>query len=168
MEWLDKPQLTPPIKAQPPTAPPHSQEVENVLKQIEEKKTDITAAYNDWVRIGFAFADKFGESGRSLFHRVSRFYPGYLPDDCDNQFNNCLKSNGHGVTLKTFFYLAKNAGLEISPKHDIEELSPLAMPENPSSGTKAFPLEESKEPRALPTFPDSRKGTFCFLAQLLP
>jgi len=86
-----------------------------ILSRIESTQTDITASYPDWRDIGFALADEFGESGRDYFHRISRFYPNYSSSDCDKQFDACLKSNGHGVTMKTFFHLAKQAGINISP-----------------------------------------------------
>ena len=90
-----------------------SHEIEQVIQQLELSQTDITAAYSDWRNIGFAFADAFAENGRDLFHRVSRFHPGYSAADCNTQYDNCLKANGHGITLKTFFYLAKQAGITL-------------------------------------------------------
>src|SRR5665647_856365 len=108
--------------------------VENIIQQSEEKQTDITAAYNHWRDIGFAFADAFAENGRELFHRVSRFHPGYSAADCNAQYNNCLKANGHGITLKTFFFHAKQAG--------ITAFTPLPLGEGLGVGP------------GLPTFPD--------------
>ena len=55
-----------------------------------------------------------GESGRTHFHRLSCFYPKYNPTETDKQFNNCLKAHGHGVTIKTLYHLAKQAGVEIA------------------------------------------------------
>jgi hypothetical protein len=86
-----------------------------IISRLEAAQTDITANYSDWRDIGFAFADEFGEAGRDYYHRISRFYPNYSPADCNKQFDNCLKAKGHGVTLKTFFHLAKQAGIDISP-----------------------------------------------------
>jgi hypothetical protein len=90
-------------------------EVEHIIQQIEEKQIDITSAYCSWRDIGFALAQSFGEEGREFFHRVSRFHPDYTTTGCDSQFNNCLKSNGQGITLKTFFYHAKQAGIKPLP-----------------------------------------------------
>ena len=52
-------------------------EVEQIIQKLEANQTDITSTYSDWRNIGFAFADAFGENGRALFHRVSRFHHGY-------------------------------------------------------------------------------------------
>ncbi|WKN29754.1 DUF3987 domain-containing protein [Porifericola rhodea] len=90
------------------------QEVLKVVEQIEAKQIDITSAYEDWRNIGFALADEFGESGRDLFHKISCFYPDYSQSECDKQFEKCLQSKGTGISLKTFFYHAKNAGIKIA------------------------------------------------------
>lgn len=155
LEWLDSPKPTSLIEAPTTTEYAHLEEVEIVLKQIEQKQIDITAAYNDWLSIGFAFADAFGESGRSLFHRVSRFYHNYTSHDCDNQYDKCLKSSGYGITLKTFFYLANVAGIEIKPKNEIEEMMQIVDPEKASGSTKPFSLEKGIELQIQYTFPDS-------------
>ena len=102
-------------------------DVEIIIQRLESAQTDITANYSDWRDIGFAFADEFGESGRNYFHRISRFYPGYSYKDCDKQYNKCLKAKGHGVTMKTFFHLAKSTGI------------PLSVPKRPDRGLITFP-----------------------------
>lgn len=102
-------------------------EVEEIISRIEAKQIDIATAYSDWRDIAFAFADEFGDSGREYFHRISRFYPDYSASECDKQFDKCLKARGTGVTLKTFFHMAKSAGVNIavkSPKRTEEERLP--------------------------------------------
>ena len=92
---------------------PALSDVEVIIQRLETSHTDITANYSDWRDIGFAFADEFGEAGRDYFHRVSCYYPGYSQRDCDKQYDNCLKSSGHGVTIKSFFHLAQQAGISL-------------------------------------------------------
>lgn len=87
------------------------QKVRSIIDQIEGQNLDITAQYDDWLKIGFALSSEFHESGRELFHRVSQFYPNYDKDECNNQFDKCLNSQNDGITISTFFYLAKNAGV---------------------------------------------------------
>ena len=89
-------------------------EVEKIIRQIEDKQLDIASAYSDWRNVGFAFADAFGEKGRALFIRISRFYPDFSEVECNWQYDQCLKSNGQGVSLKTFFFHAKQAGVAIN------------------------------------------------------
>jgi predicted P-loop ATPase len=89
-------------------------DVEQVVSQIENAQTDVTVNYDNWLKIGFAFAKQFGEAGRDYFHRVSCINVKYVSDACNKQYDNCLKSSGDGVTIKTFFHLAKKAGLTVS------------------------------------------------------
>jgi hypothetical protein len=88
-------------------------DVDRVISRIEAAFEDITTTYADWRDLGFAFVNEFGETGRKFYHRVSRFYPGYTKAETDRQYDNCLKSHGHGITIKTFFYLAQQAGIKV-------------------------------------------------------
>jgi hypothetical protein len=88
--------------------------IETIISRIESQGIDITGSYDIWRDIGFAFADEFGESGREYFHRISKFYPDYSSGECDDQFDKCLKSNGHGITMNTFYHFAKMKGVNIS------------------------------------------------------
>ena len=96
--------------------PGKSANVEIVIRRIEESQTNITDDdYIIWRNIGFALAREFGVEGRDYFHRISRFSLKYTPSSCDMQFTAGLNSPGEGITIKTFFYHAKNAGINISP-----------------------------------------------------
>lgn len=90
-------------------------DIEKVIAEIESKHIDITENYETWLSIGFALEEGFGEQGRDYFHRVSRFYNGYSPAECDKQFDNCRKSTKTGITIRSFFDIAKRAGVNISP-----------------------------------------------------
>jgi hypothetical protein len=89
-------------------------DIETITNRIEAATTDIAPNYADWRDLGFAIADALGESGRSYYHRLSCFYPKYSQTETDKQFDNCLKSHGHGVTIKTLYHLAKTAGVDIA------------------------------------------------------
>ena len=88
-------------------------EVETVLQRIESHRLDLTCNYADWLKLGFAFADEFRETGRDYFHRVSKFFPGYNPAECDRQYDKCLKRAKSGVSIKSFFAAARDAGVDI-------------------------------------------------------
>jgi len=118
-DWLDKPNIVltnnTHLKEQNKIlSSDNLSDVEIIISRIEESKIDITASYNDWLNIGFAFADEFGENGRNYFHKISQFYPDYSEKNANNQFNECLKSNGKGINIKTFYFIAKQAGINIS------------------------------------------------------
>ena len=65
---------------------------------------------------------------------MSRFYPKYSEAETNEQYDRCLKGHRGGVTLKTFFWLARNAGI--------------------GDGSESEELEQSETP--MPTFPFSR------------
>lgn len=155
-DWLNQPTPQPKVTEQQ-TFNTDSQpdEVERIIQSIEANRTDITSTYSDWVNIGFAFSDEFGENGRTLFHRVSQFYPGYSAPECDKQFDNCLKSNGHGVSLKTFFYLAKDAGIDIAHPRTEKQDQRTFKSEELNGSQPEYHQPENQEPEEMPTLPDS-------------
>jgi hypothetical protein len=140
-------------KPQPVTD--NNSDVEKIIQNIEANQIDIAPNYNDWINIGFAFADEFGETGRNLFHRVSQYYSGYNSKECDKQFDNCLKSKGQGVSLKSFFFLAKQAGVSIATQSHNPRPFSLAnrKQKNEVQQESSHPEEEPRE--VMPTFPKS-------------
>lgn len=114
-EWLNKadnnPATKPEIKAE---ATDIQADIETVTRRIEEAGKDITAGYAPWRDLGFALADALGEDGRSYYHRLSRFNKDYNQADCDKQYTASLNAHGHGITIKTFFQLAKEHGISVS------------------------------------------------------
>lgn len=86
---------------------------DRVLKQIIDLKKDITGDYNQWVRIGFAIASQFGESGEDYFDTLSQFSTLYDCKVCSRQYKFCLR-NKPGITISTFYYYAKINGIKIS------------------------------------------------------
>jgi predicted P-loop ATPase len=84
---------------------------EMIINEITTRQIDLTEDYNDWLRVGFALADKFGENGRGYFHLLSQFNSKYDSSFCDRQYSNCLRAGKYGVTIATVYYMAKNAGI---------------------------------------------------------
>lgn len=91
-----------------------------VVERVINQGIDLTADYDQWVELGFAFASQ-GEEGRPLFHRISYLHPGYSMEDCDAKFSNCMRTSRNAVSLGTFFHIAEQAGVDISLP---EELRP--------------------------------------------
>lgn len=88
--------------------------IEKLIRLIEETKTDITAGYENWLKIGFAIESEFGENGRVYYHNISKYNSNYNYKTCDEQYDKCLKNNNSGISIATLFHFAKNAGLSIS------------------------------------------------------
>ena len=87
--------------------------VEQLVEKILRSKVDITDGYSNWLKIGFALAEEFGESGRNYFHHVSQFHEKYDTNITDQQFTNCLKANGNGVSIASFFHICKQYGITL-------------------------------------------------------
>lgn len=101
-----------PEKAQPVKEIVYVQsDFDDILRQIVERKVDITGGYREWLKICFALCDKFGENGRDYFNTLSQFSTKYSTAACDKQYTNCLKAGKSGVTIKSFYFMAKEHGI---------------------------------------------------------
>jgi predicted P-loop ATPase len=93
---------------------------EFVLDQINDQRLDITGGYKNWLKLGFAISDQFFENGRDYFHTISQYHADYSKAATDRQYNACLKAGRSGVTISTFFYIAKQHGLIITTERTIK------------------------------------------------
>ena len=59
--------------------------VEALIAELRASGRDITADYGDWLKVGFALASEFGESGRRYFHDISSIYSGYNQEESDTK-----------------------------------------------------------------------------------
>ena len=89
-------------------------EVQQVVQALTSRGIDITVGYANWRNLAFALADGLGESGRSHFHALSSLHADYNYTECDKQYTACLHGRGSGITIKTFFAMAKEAGVDLS------------------------------------------------------
>ncbi len=124
-------------------------DIESIVSQIESLAIDITAGYDTWLRILFALADYLGEGGRVYAHRISRFHPSYKFEECDKQYNCCIRSGKSGITIRTLFYYALQHGISVntsalfSPSFD--ELM-ISLPEYASAESLILPISKSSDP----------------------
>lgn len=89
-------------------------DVERIVSLIEQQGADIAPSYEEWVKLGFALVDGYGENGRDYFMRLSSLHTGCTPEVAESQYVKCLRSDNSGITISTFFHLAKQAGISIS------------------------------------------------------
>ena len=117
-EWLEQPSSTQQeIHSTTSVHTPQTsvgEDIETITQRIEASCIDITSGYDNWRDLGFALSEELGEAGRDYFHRISRFNSDYDHAEADKQYDRCLKAHGSGVTIKTFFQKAKEAGISIS------------------------------------------------------
>ena len=60
------------------------------IEALEKIGLDVTNSYENWYKIAFALARSFGEYGRELFHRISRFHEKYNEVKCDRKYEEIL------------------------------------------------------------------------------
>lgn len=83
---------------------------EALVAYLEDNHTNIAESYEAWRNIGFALA-QFGESGRTLFHRVSKQSAKYDLAENDMQFDSCMNGGIGDITLGTFYHMVGEAGV---------------------------------------------------------
>ena len=85
-----------------------------VGQELLKMGANIADSYGDWLRLGFALADGLGSEGRDLYHQLSAQSSKYNEAKCEKKWQQCLaKSNGR-TTIKTFYYMAQQAGVDLS------------------------------------------------------
>ncbi|MDL2312869.1 DUF3987 domain-containing protein [Bacteroidales bacterium OttesenSCG-928-B11] len=145
----------------PSGQPSPTSDIDTITARIESTGADIAPNYPDWCDLGFTLADALGESGRSYYHRLSRFYPKYDQKETDKQFTNCLKSKGHGVTIKTLYHLAKTAGVDVAIKTTTKKQTANKQPKSPNCQIAKMEIWQfdnlanpEEEAETLPTIPE--------------
>ena len=131
--------------------------VEALISLLQQSHVDITNGYNDWLKVGFAIADEFGESGRQYFHAVSSVNPDYETTECDKKYDECLKSNNGKTSIGTLFYLAEQLGVTLpKPQQSFNSSKAESQPNTTSDKNVAVSFVESQdEDRNLPLFGES-------------
>lgn len=83
--------------------------VVGLVEKLEYHALDITQDYEDWIKVGAVLNNNFGDSGRDLFHRLSKFHPDYTVEKCDKKYDHCKKMHVNNIGL--IVNLCKNYGL---------------------------------------------------------
>lgn len=117
--------------------------IEQITGIIEDEHLDITTDYDRWWRLAFALHAELGDEGREYYHRISRFYEGYRPDECNKQFDYATANNDFRITLGTIIHYAKEHGI-ILPKYSTGDNSAI-LHKSP-----AVENSQQKMPRARP------------------
>ncbi|MBQ7772713.1 MAG: DUF3987 domain-containing protein [Bacteroidales bacterium] len=152
-QWLTT--TTKPSQTSQPTQPTNLDEIETITQRIEHKQIDIAPSYTQWRDLGFALSSELGENGRTYYHRISAQYPNYNPQETDTQYNRCFRSQGTGITIKTLFQLAKEAGISISTHHTKQIIKSSQLSKSsPDNIDKTDNMITPHPEENLPTFSD--------------
>lgn len=87
--------------------------VADLVRQCVELGKDLAPDYEKYRNLGFALADGFGEDGRVYFHSLCSVNEKYDSRHADKQYNECLKNRKNGITVGSFYFTLKDAGIVI-------------------------------------------------------
>ena len=131
--------------------------VEALIAELRASGRDITADYGDWLKVGFALASEFGESGRRYFHEISSIYSGYERQECDKKYDQCLKTDNGKTNIATIFYLAEQQGVRLPHQEHSSRLNKVLTNTDATSDKNVALLfiESQEEDRRLPLFDET-------------
>lgn len=100
-----------------------------VVKQVIDQRVDITPEYSQRLRVCFALISELGEGGRQVFHEIckNQVSSPYDHQKVDKMFTYALGYGSREITIATFYYLAKQAGLQIMTDKTKEIVSVASM-----------------------------------------
>jgi predicted P-loop ATPase len=83
-----------------------------IMEQIQSKNIDLCQEdYSKFCEIGFAIGSHFGDAGLDYFKTICQNGSKYEPSRIERQYAKFCK--GGSVTISTFYYHAKAAGIEL-------------------------------------------------------
>lgn len=87
--------------------------VEEYVNEAYSRGLNIAEGYDEYLNLSFSLANGFGANGRSYFHKLASVSPKYKEQQADRQFDIALARNMPGITVGTFWYMLKMAGVNI-------------------------------------------------------
>ncbi len=111
-------------------------DVKIVVDEIVKLNIDITNGYDNWIKIGFALAKGLSESGRDYFLLLSKINPQFDFNNANEQYTKCLQSKNSGITIKTFFHIAKKNGISITKENRKSKISVINNSSNGNENSK--------------------------------
>ena len=87
--------------------------VGELVRECVDSGKDLAPDYEKYRNLGFALADGFGEDGRVYFHSLCSVNEKYDSRHADKQYNECLKNRKSGITVGSFYFTLKDAGIVI-------------------------------------------------------
>jgi hypothetical protein len=92
-------------------------EFDELMTKIISSGRSLAEDYDTYLKIGFALADEFGESGRQYFHAISSMSSKYDQKQCDRQYTHCISAGGSKkIKIGTLYYFCKINGIELKSK----------------------------------------------------
>lgn len=94
--------------------------VGELVQECVRRGLNIADSYQDYLALGFALANGFGEGGRVFFHQLAGISDKYKESEADKQYTRCLQgANKSGITVGTFYHYLKTAGIDIKNDNSV-------------------------------------------------
>ncbi len=86
-------------------------DIYTLVSEVISRKIDIAPDYQSYLKLGFAIAYEFGESGREIYHQLCSISLKYNERDTDDQYEHCLNVGDGRITIGTFIHMCKEYGI---------------------------------------------------------
>lgn len=96
------------------------EKIDLIAKAIEENEIDITANYEDWIKIGYAIYNVFGDYGISYYHKFSKYNTGYSVEKTDETWNGIKSSCDANTAGHTYAKAGSRTIINIAKKYNID------------------------------------------------
>lgn len=94
-------------------------QLEEYIAELGDK--DITKDYENWLTLGMGLSYSLGETGREVFHLLSRNYPEYDKGETDEKFDGLLERDPgqieNPVTLNSVFHIINENIPKVKARH---------------------------------------------------
>lgn len=88
--------------------------VAELVREVVDSGKNIAPDYERYRNLAFALASGFGEDGRIYFHSLCAVSEKYDSRHAEKQYNEALKGRKDGISVGTFYYMLKDAGISIT------------------------------------------------------
>lgn len=93
------------------------EKIADLVSEIASSGKDIAPDYQTYLHLSFALST-LGEEGREYFHAICQNSEKYNRDQAEKQFDIALKRNKTGISIGTFYWLAKENGFNVSNENN--------------------------------------------------
>lgn len=132
----------------------NDEKVNNIISQIEANAFDLTEGVQEWFKkILLPLANEYGEAGRLLAHRISKFHTDYKERETDEEYSRALSKDKGIVKIGTFLNYAMDKGIKLNPVQIMEARQSLPK----------LTITKEKPKEILPVKP-SKKAFYKFFA----
>lgn len=94
---------------------------------VNEVSISVVDDYYDYLNLSFALATGFSEEGRGYFHKISSLSEKYNFEQAEKQYDIALRRNNFGITVGTFYYYLKKAGVDLTKYNSDKAISKVKL-----------------------------------------